>query len=284
MKYSLCSISFRHELVSFHDLVRFAREQEFAGIELWGIHARAVLRRCEHEVPSLLDRMEADGVRISMISDYIDLYSEDDQVALKRGRELFALAKTFRTRKVRIFAGNRPSAMADSETWTQCIIRLRELARMASEHDSYLVIETHPDTLADTLSSTLRLLRETNHAHLRVNLDFLHAWEWGSDPIDAYRELKSWTVNYHLKNISGRNRLDVFAPNNVYSPSGDRIGLTALSDGVVDYSAIIEQLVRDDSPYTASIEWFGEQPFRYLESELAWLKKQESLRDVSINS
>jgi 3-dehydroshikimate dehydratase len=174
--------------------------------------------------------------------------------------------------------------MADSEAWLQCITRLRELARMASEHDSYLVIETHPNTLADTLSSTLRLLRETAHDHLRVNLDFLHVWELGSAPIDAYRELKAWTVNYHLKNISGRNRLDVFAPDNVYSPSGDRSGLTALSDGIIDYSAIIEQLVRDDSPHTASIEWFGEQPFRYLESELAWLKKQESQRDVSIKS
>jgi 3-dehydroshikimate dehydratase len=277
LNYSLCSISFRHELVSFNDLVLFACEKGFVGIELWGIHARAILRNQEHEVPDILDRMEARGVRISMISDYVNLCAEDNQasVELERGQMLFSLAQTFRTNKLRIFAGNRPSTMASPRDWEQCVIRLHELARIASVSGIYLVIETHPNTYADTLSSTLRLLHESAHPHIRVNLDFLHIWELGSDPLEAYRDLKAVTVNYHLKNISGRNRLGVFAPDNVYSPSGDRRGLTALSEGAVNYSPIIEQLDRDNSTYTAAIEWFGDQPFRYLEKELAWLKKHE---------
>ncbi|WP_187273987.1 sugar phosphate isomerase/epimerase [Paenibacillus sp. N3.4] len=284
MNYSLCSISFRHELVSFNDLVHFACEKGFAGIELWGIHARALSCNPKHEVSRLLDKMEARGVRISMVSDYIDLFAEDDQTSavLERGNSLFSLAQTFRTNKLRIFAGNQSSDVASPRVWERCVTRLQELAQLASENGVYLVLETHPNTLADTLSSTLRLLNEAAHSHIRVNLDFLHIWELGSDPLYAYRALKGWTINYHLKNISGRDKLGVFAPDNVYSPSGDRNGLTALSEGVIDYTPIIEQLDRDNSTYTAAIEWFGDQPFRYLEKELAWLIKHELQRDVSI--
>ena len=37
MKYSLCTISFRHQLISFTDIVQFAYENGFEGIELWGL-------------------------------------------------------------------------------------------------------------------------------------------------------------------------------------------------------------------------------------------------------
>lgn len=40
MKYSLCTISFRHQLISFTDIVQFAYKNGFEGIELWGIHAQ----------------------------------------------------------------------------------------------------------------------------------------------------------------------------------------------------------------------------------------------------
>ncbi|OAS17726.1 sugar phosphate isomerase/epimerase family protein [Paenibacillus oryzisoli] len=284
MNYSLCSISFRHELVSFNDLVHFACEKGFAGIELWGIHAKALVRNHKYEVSHLLDKMEAKGVRISMVSDYIDLFAEDDQTlaVLERGNSLFALAQTFRTNKLRIFAGNQSSSVANPRVWERCVTRLRNLAQLASENGVYLVIETHPKTLADTLISTLRLLDEVAHSHIRVNLDFLHIWELGSDPLYAYRALKEWTINYHLKNISCRDKLGVFAPDNVYSPSGDRDGLTTLSDGIIDYTSIVEQLDRDNMTYTAAIEWFGDHPFYYLEKELAWLKKHDQKCDVFI--
>ena len=45
MKYSLCTISFRHQLISFTDIVQFAYENGFEGIELGDactkfVHAR----------------------------------------------------------------------------------------------------------------------------------------------------------------------------------------------------------------------------------------------------
>lgn len=40
MRLALCTISFRHHLVSIGELARFARGHGFDGIELWGVHAR----------------------------------------------------------------------------------------------------------------------------------------------------------------------------------------------------------------------------------------------------
>ncbi|WP_282103154.1 MULTISPECIES: DUF6005 family protein [unclassified Leisingera] len=40
MKISLCTISFRHQLIGLKDIAYWARDNGFKGIELWAIHAR----------------------------------------------------------------------------------------------------------------------------------------------------------------------------------------------------------------------------------------------------
>ncbi|QYR19386.1 sugar phosphate isomerase/epimerase [Paenibacillus sp. sptzw28] len=282
MNYYLCSISFRHELVSFSELVSYADERGFAGIELWGVHAKALIRRYSQDVSRLLDSMDSRSIRISMISDYIDISRGNGptQVLTGKWKSLIALSHSFRTDKIRIFAGNKPSASASPGDWEHCVGRLRELAQISFDYGVYLVIETHPDTFADTLQSTLRLLKDVGHAHVRINLDFLHLWESGTNPLEAYNGLKTWTVNYHLKNIAGREMLGIFAPGNVYSPTGSRMGMTALSDGLIDYSPVIGQLERDQCQHPVAIEWFGDQPHLHLQTELSWLKERKFRSDV----
>lgn len=38
MKISLCTISFRHQLIDLKDIAFWARDTGFQGIELWGVH------------------------------------------------------------------------------------------------------------------------------------------------------------------------------------------------------------------------------------------------------
>jgi 3-dehydroshikimate dehydratase len=274
MKYYLCSISFRHELVSLNDLIHYAHNTGFDGIELWGIHAKALLRDRGREIPLLMDTMEFQGLGISMISEYMDLCANDDQDVhlLNKWEFILSMAKAFRTNKIRIFAGNQPSEAASLRNWEKCVERLRLLARIASEHGMYIVIETHPNTFADTLESTIRLLQDTQHTHVKINLDFIHMWESGCEPLDSYRALKKWVVNYHVKNVLSLDRVELFAPSNVFSPSGSRTGMTALSEGAIDYKAIISHLEQDGNVNPIAIEWFGNKPFLHLAEELAWLR------------
>ncbi|MDI4645124.1 sugar phosphate isomerase/epimerase family protein [Cohnella hashimotonis] len=131
-----------------------------------------------------------------------------------------------------------------------------------------------PRTLADTLESAVKLMREKAHAHIKINLDFLHLWEAGCPPLEAYRLLKVWTVNYHLKNISDIGRLDIYKPENVYSPSGDMRGTASLARGVINYGGLFDCLERDGVPHPLSLEWFGERPSQYLQAEMMWLRRQ----------
>jgi 3-dehydroshikimate dehydratase len=278
LRYNICSISFRHELVSFRDLVRFAHDTGFSGIELWGVHAKSLLSNHPSDITRLVKEMEQDDVHVSMISDYVNLLAEPAHFpeTERKWSELIDHAKWFQTDKIRIFAGNMASGDATEEDWTYCTTQLKRLAERASYYGIYTIIETHPATFADTLDSTLRIIRQTDHNFLRINLDFLHIWESGCEPLVALHKLMPWTMNYHLKNVQGSSFLHVFEPNNVYSPSGCRDGMVALADGVVDYASVIHALLITNTPYSASLEWFGSEPHLFLPAELSWLKEQEA--------
>jgi len=275
---SLCTISFRHELMSFQDLVRFASHAGFDGIELWGVHAMSLLRNAPMETARIIRDLERFGVKITMLSDYIDIFADEHAYAdqKKKWQKLLSMARLFQTGNVRIFAGNKASLRTGEEEWRLCVRRLRELAELAADSGKNVLIETHPNTLADSLESTLRLLHEVNHSHLRVNFDFLHVWESGCDPLVGYRALEPWIDNFHAKNITDRSRLHVFEPLNVYSPSGTRQGMTPLADGAVNYAEIIETLIRGEVAKPISIEWFGNEPYRIVKAELAWLRSLET--------
>jgi len=147
------------------------------------------------------------------------------------------------------------------------------LTERASADGIYTLIETHPNTYADRLDAVVRLLDEVNHPHLGINLDFLHLWESGTSPLEAWAALKPAARHIHLKNILNPNMLHVFSPDNVYSPSGERSFMVPLASGAVDYSDILGLLAAEQKQRDASLEWFGNKPFQYLVKEMAWLRK-----------
>ncbi|MFD0669981.1 sugar phosphate isomerase/epimerase family protein [Cohnella sp. GCM10027633] len=275
MRINLCTISFRHELASFNELLDFAARTGFSGIELWSVHAAAIARGMPLQGARDVRNMRRRGIEVAMISGYVRLLPDDDdgfEESDKEWRRLLALARLFETDKVRIFAGNRSSMAASESDWTTCAGRLRQLAQDASRQGIRTVVETHPGTLADGLDAALRLIRDVRHPNLSINLDFLHLWEAGDSIVEAYRLLRPWTVHYHCKNIRDRKALSVFEPDNVYSPGGTRAGMVPLSEGAVDYAEILTLLNEDGGDPSISLEWFGNDSFRYLAKEIAWIR------------
>ncbi len=261
MKLSLCTISFRHQLIDLKDIAFWARDTGFHGIELWGVHARNQLPLAIHNA----QWMAAQGLSVPMISDYLPLH---DQSTLRRlTLNLCQQAKNWGAWKLRTFAGQIASADATAEDRRTVAAGLREACKMAEDHGLKLLIETHPGTLADTLASTCDLLDAVDHPALAVNFDVLHVWEGGDDPIKARRTLAPFIAHYHLKNISRREDLGIFAPANVYAASGRRDAMVSLFSGAYDYAPILQDLVRD-THCEASLEWFGDAVFQTLRSDL----------------
>lgn len=142
-----------------------------------------------------------------------------------------------------------------------------------AQHNIYVLLETHPNTLTDTLPSTLKLLEEVDHPYLKINLDFLHIWESGAEPIDSFRRLKPWIQHYHFKNISSADYLHVFEPHNVYAAAGSRKGMVPLFEGIVNYDEIIQEV--KDTDHFASLEWFGNNAKDILKEEMKVLTNRK---------
>ncbi|MEK4578067.1 sugar phosphate isomerase/epimerase family protein [Bacillus sp. FSL R12-0074] len=274
MKYSLCTISFRHQLISFTDIVQFAYENGFEGIELWGTHAQNLYMQERETTEREIDYLKDKNLEVTMISDYLDIsLLADFQKTMEKCEQLVTLANWFNTNKIRTFAGQKGSEDFSEQERKEYVERIRRICDLFAPHNMYILLETHPNTLTDTLPSTLKLLEEVNHPYLKINLDFLHIWESGADPVDSFHRLKPWIQHYHFKNISSAEYLHVFEPNNVYAAAGSRIGMVPLFEGIVNYDEIIREV--RDTDHFASLEWFGHNAKDILKEEMKALTNRK---------
>lgn len=270
MHLSLCTISFRHHLVSLPELATFAVRAGLDGIELWGAHARGL----SHQPHLNGDWLNAMNLRVSMLSDYLPFTGPAARGEEKLHR-LCELAEHWHTRKIRIFAGHKASAGATAMERRALAARLRDYCRQAGDAGMTLLIETHPNTQADTTDSTLALLADVDHPALKVNMDVLHLWEAHEDPVSAWHRLAPHIRHLHLKNIRAREQLPVFAPANVYSASGEREGMVPLFEGACDLRRFIEALPAD-RVHSASLEWFGPDPHAVTRTDCQQLRRLEA--------
>ncbi len=266
MRLSVCTISFRHQLISLGQIAQWAKTHTFTGIELWGVHAKNL-----RDFPQYNRHwLQAQNLNISMVSDYLPLCG-NASTAMHKTQQLCELATFWGTNKIRTFAGDQASSAINQDerqTWTK---RLKKLCHIAAAQGIYLVVETHPLTLADTLDSTLRLLDEVNHSHLKINFDVIHFWEAGDDPQQAFNKLAPHIVHMHFKNISERKLLKNFKPASVYSPAGSREGMVSVFEGAFDFRHFLHFLMHQPllswQNLDVSLEWFGENILNTLNSD-----------------
>lgn len=251
MRVSLCTITFRHHLISLDEIAAWAEANDFQGIELWGAHARNLAPRADRNA----EWLDGYGLSVPMISDYLPV-DADTETLRHKTVELCRLARRWRTRKIRTFAGNLGSLSVSAEERQRIVGRLKEICEITESYGIHLLAETHPKTLADTAASTMRLIEEVNHPSFAINFDTLHVWEGGDDPVTVHRAMKPHIRHYHLKNIVDRADLSVFEPANVYAAAGSRHGMTPLFEGTVDYERFLSE-ISGDPQADASLEWFG---------------------------
>lgn len=258
MNLSICTISFRHQLVSIEQLAQWAQNNHFQGIELWGIHAKNLA-----DQPHFGQQWLAEyGLRCTMLSDYLPLQASDLELA-SAVQELSHLAKHWGAMKIRTFAGNKGSANTSVDEFQQLVYKLQQVCDWIAEHRLTLIIETHPNTYADAVNSTEQLINAVNRDNIKLNFDVLHVWESKAEVIPALEQLKPYIDHFHLKNISSEEFLDVFAPSTVYAAAGSREGMVPIFEGAVNYKDFFQYINEHPDPALqntdASLEWFGNQ-------------------------
>ena len=85
LKVNICTISFRHCLVSLEDIIDFAFKNGFWGIELWEPHVYGLIEN-ENRLNEMKEKLSNLDVHFSMISTYMDFYVNkfDFQHQIKR--------------------------------------------------------------------------------------------------------------------------------------------------------------------------------------------------------
>ncbi len=146
------------------------------------------------------------------------------------------------------------------------------------------MIETHPNTYADSVASTIELFEGVDKKNLQLNYDVLHVWESGADIISSCELLAPYINHFHFKNISSSKHLSVFAPDNVYAAAGSREGMVPIFDGAVDYQGFIEYLyskpqLRD---IDSSLEWFGNNCKNVLSHDRYKLQKMSQAANTAV--
>lgn len=256
MNLSVCTISFRHQLISISDIAKWAQRNHFQGIELWGAHAKNLADEAKYDKHWLADY----GLKTSMLSDYLPLLA-DERVLYHKVQLLARLARHWGTRKLRTFAGSQGSEELDEQQREVLFTRLQQVCDWLEPHGLNLVIETHPKTYADSVTATQALFAGVDRSNMQLNFDVLHVWESGAELIPALETLLPLINHFHFKNISDAAHLGVFAPDNVYAAAGSREGMVPIFDGAVDYVGFIDHLQQHPNPrlqrLDASLEWFG---------------------------
>ena len=270
MQLALCTISYRHHLRSFEDLLTFAATEQFDAMDVWGVHAK-------HLRPDEITALQESTIQVSMLSHYVS-FDAPLSVLLEQTKELSRLAKRIGTRRIRIFAGNKSSHQLTEAERARLVYQLSGVCKIMDQANQLVLLEIHPNTATDTIESTERLLREVNHPACRINFDVLHVVESGADPVSAYLRLEPVIEHLHLKSVARVDQFSVFAPENVYAASGSRDGMVPLFDGIVAYDRFFEELKPALAGKTASLEWFGDAPDEHVANDRRLIAKALTLR------
>lgn len=279
MNLSVCTISFRHQLISIAEIAKWSVANGFQGIELWGAHATNL----EDQPLYGKEWLSSYSLRATMLSDYLPLFDEVDTLYFKVHR-LCRLAKHWGATKIRTFASNEASSAITDDKKHLLFKRLKLVCDWLSDYDLNLVIETHPNTYADSVASTIELFEGVNKKNLQLNYDVLHVWESGADIIASCELLAPYINHFHFKNISSSKYLSVFAPDNVYAAAGSREGMVPIFDGAVDYQGFIEYLYSKPQlrSIDSSLEWFGNNCKNVLSHDRYKLQKMSQAANTAI--
>lgn len=150
MKAGLTSVTFRAK--SAEEIVKIALHSGLGCIE-WGadVHARP---DATDDLDKIATFESIYGIENISYGSYYRAGAENKYSA----RTVIAAAKRLGARRIRVWAGELPSARTDARTFENMCVDLREFVSVAAAENLTVATEFHHGTFTDTAESTLKLL------------------------------------------------------------------------------------------------------------------------------
>lgn len=269
MKTSFCSIAFRKSSKKITDIVPIIADLGYDAIEIWGNHFGDL------PLNDVVGCLNDNSLAVSMISPYMDFTagSEGCRRSLETADKFLAIANALDAPNIRVFTGVVGSADATAEQWSDTVAGLKQLSRSAAGSGITFSLETHPQTLVDTVESTTRLLEAVGADNVRINLDIFHLWEVHRKPLWVLDRLRPFVSHIHAKNADLPPAVDSHHPL-LHDKQGlqDIVGVTYLKDGKMPYPEFLSALKHGGYEGYVSIEWFGDNIIDAARHELGYLR------------
>jgi sugar phosphate isomerase/epimerase len=201
VKTCLCSIACKNGTWTAEQIIDLAVELKYDAIELWGnflgdvdeARRRQILQYCR-------DRRLA----VPMISPYIgffDITKGNLLPMVAECRKFLEIARSLGVPTIRSFAGfvcEITSATSDAANWAYAINGFAEYAAMAEQYGIDLALETHQQSLIDSLSGIEMLLRGVPSRRMKINFQIDEMPENSKMSITAiWNRLRDRVVHAH---------------------------------------------------------------------------------------
>jgi len=223
LKVGVCSIAWKEELPIIN-VLDLAAKIGFDGVEVWGRPPHICEGYDADYVKKLKRAFSETGLMPSMYGSYVragtENFDKEEKLAIK-------ITKGLGTDVCRIWAGDISSADADEKKRKAIVRDLKKICEEGRKFDLIFAIERHDRTLADSLSSTVKLMEEVEAENLAVNYQ-------------AYRDFDRKSISKEIRTLGDRI-VNVHCFNFRLLTSGKQY-YTALEDGIIDYVKLVDEL------------------------------------------
>jgi sugar phosphate isomerase/epimerase len=230
----------------FKQIVDFATELHFDGIELRGIMRQMDLTLCpefsKQNIASTLRLMEDRTLHFVDLGSSAALHfpeSPERKKNLDEGKRFIDLAQELKCPYVRVFPNNFPKDQEKKTTMDRIANGLLELGEHAKGSNVAVIMETHGDlTKSEDLETIMKL---AENAHVGLLWDITNMWiETKESVFTVYEKLKKYIRHTHIKNAK---KID------------GKIRYTLLTEGEVPIFDAIDTLDKGGYKGYYSFEW-----------------------------
>lgn len=274
---SFTTVAFRYRLIGISEMIKFAEDAGFDGIEIWWPHILEPDSALKWKTALKETYLKPTMISIdSALTSTEDLYLKTK----KNFQKAIQSAVEIECDLIRIFTGPPGSRLASNQHWDLFYSRLTELCNLAERDNKRIAIETHPNTLLDNPETVKKFLNEFNSKTAGLNLDVYHMWQSGMEVESLLvDDFLSRTFHMHLKNATSEEE-SIFSPANVYNPYSEGVEIRSLNEGKINYEPFCKKL-HQLFPGPVSLEWFGADPGNACMKDVAFLKKCMDLQRIT---
>lgn len=203
MKTCCCTIACKTGQWQPQQIIDLAAELVFDGIELWG---RFLENASPQQLRQIRAACDAAGLAVAMISPYMgffDLGKSNFHDMVAECRKFIEIAHIMGVKQIRSFAGfvgEVASASCDDANWAYAVNGFAEYAALAEQANVDLLIETHTNSLADSVQGIEKLLTAVPSRRLRLNLQLDEMVKLSNlTPPQIWQRLKGRVAHFHYR-------------------------------------------------------------------------------------